>query len=336
MKKVSIKDIAAEVKLSKTTVSFILNGKGEANNISKETIKRVLRVAQKLNYQPNYFAKSLSLGKSNTIGLIIPHITDPFFSEIATIIETIAAEHEYTVVYGSTNEDTDREKKLINTFIQKQVDGLIIASSLLNENDILNLQKAKYPFILIDRYYSKLNTSYVVVENELGSYSIVNSLIKKKRKCIAVITASRYLNLMQERENGYKRALNEHNIPFNKELIKEVDLNDIESCVYKAIAELSSSYPQLDAIFFTTHYMVPYGLKYLKEKNKTIPNDIAICCFGDSTDLKFFVPSITAIPMPAKQIGKEAIRILLKEISSNSDYIEQIKLPVNIIGRESW
>lgn len=335
MKRISIKDIASEVNLSKTTVSFILNGKGQESNISEETIKRVQETAKRLNYQPNYLAKSLALGKSNTIGLIVPSITDTFFAQIATIMEKKAEKKGYTVVYGSTEESQTKEQNLIDVFLGKQIDGLIIASSFQNETGIRRLHEQHYPFVLIDRFYPNIDTSYVVVENESGSYHIVSKLLYKNRRNIAMITISSYLNLMINRANGYKRALKEQNIPFDETLIKEADPHDIENSIDQIIKELLESPRRIDAIFFTTHYMASYGFKSLKDRNIVIPDDIAICCFGDSPYLNMFEPAITAIPMPAEQIGQEATRILFKKLESDNDYVEQVVLPVQIVERQS-
>lgn len=335
MKRISLKDIAAEVNLSKTTVSFILNGKGEENNISQETIRKVLETAKRLNYQPNYLAKSLSIGKSNTIGLIVPHITDPFFSGIATIMEKMAEDKGYTVVYGSSEEMPVREQNLIDTFLGKQVDGMIIASSQQNEEGIKKLSNQKYPFVLIDRYYPGTDTDYVVVENETGSFNMVSHLIAKGHRRIAMVTVSSYLNLMQQRANGYKNALAVHNIAVDPSIVLEADLNDTDNSIKLIIETLLENPGKIDAIYFTTHYLAALGYKYLKKHHVKIPQDIAICCFGDSPYLEMFEQSITAIPMPVENIGREATRILFNKLGNPAAPTEQVILPVQLVERES-
>lgn len=340
MKKVSLKDIAEATHLSKTTVSFILNGKGGENNISKETIDRVLETARRLDYRPNFLAKSLLSGKSNTIGLIVPRITDTFFAQIATEVEQEALGHGYTVVYGSTQEDSTREQKLIDTFTSKQVDGLIIASSMRNHEGIRHLLDLKYPFVLIDRYYDDLLTPSVVVENEAASYRIVNALIEKGYKNIALVTVSSHLPLMQERAAGYRKALTDNNIEFSDDIISESDATDMENSVRAIIDFLLSVTPKIDAIYFTTHYLASLGFKCLKDRRVAIPGDIAVCCFGDSPYLELLEPSITAIPMPAIRMGREATRILMKQLSALPGSFDesqfQVTLPLHIASRQSW
>jgi LacI family transcriptional regulator len=334
MKRVSIKDIADELKLSKTTVSWILNDKAIENNISQKTIDKVLAAAKKMDYQPNYIAKSLSLGKSNTIGLIVPRITDTFFSQIAETLEQKAAKRGYTVFYGSSEEKKEKEKKLIDTFIGKQVDGLIIASSLYNHDDINQLIENKFPFVLIDRYYNDLDTSYVVVDDETGAYNLVANLLRKGKDRIGLILPSPHLSPIILRRIGYEKAHSDFNLPTNPSFIKEIDQDEIDVSVNKAVKELVLA-KKVNAIFFATHYLAALGFKYLKELNVTIGKDVAICCFGDTPHLSLLDPPITAIPMPSSYIGEEALRILINNIESKTQFIERVILPVEINQRKS-
>ncbi|MDE6528181.1 MAG: LacI family transcriptional regulator [Muribaculaceae bacterium] len=336
MKRVSLKDIAQATNLSKTTVSFILNGKGEENNISKEAIAKVLATACRLGYRPNFVAKSLLSGKSNMIGLIVPRITDTFFAQIASEVEREAALHGYTVVYGSSEEQAERERKLIDTFIGKQIDGLIIASSMHNEDDIKRLHEEHYPFVLIDRHYPSVEASHVIVENETASHRLVETLIDKGYRRIALITISPHLNLMKARAKGYAHALEKHGIDPARTPVKVVEPGDMDNAVRDIIKELLAAPKGVDAIYFTTHYLASLGFKHLRDMHVSIPRDIAVCCFGDSPYLELFEPPITAIPMPARQMGKEATRILLAQISDNTTPAEQIELPLHIEERKSW
>jgi len=130
LKKIFLKDIAEELNLSKTAVSLVLNNRGDENKISKETQKRILDFAKKNNYRPNQMARGLSLGKSETIGLIVPNISDIFYARIAHYIELKAKEFGYNVVFSSSNENATIEKELIYSMLNRQVDGLIIASRI--------------------------------------------------------------------------------------------------------------------------------------------------------------------------------------------------------------
>lgn len=334
MKRTSLQDIANEVGLSKTTVSWILNNKGKENNINPKTIEKVQEVAKEMNYFPNYLAKSLSLGKSNTIGLIVPRITDSHFAQIAETLEKEAYSQNYTVIYGSAEEQKYKEHNLIHTFLGKQVDGLIIASSLYNAEDIELLKYKNFPFVLIDRYYPEIETNFIVVEDEGGAYSIVSELIHKNKKRIGFVTVNSHLLPLTFREEGYKRALADAAIDIDRSLMKEVDFNNVKTSTYNNVKELVCNH-KVDAIFFTTHYLAANGFKCLKELDLSIPDDITICCFGDSHYLGLLDSPITVIPMPAEQIGQEALRILLNNIKHKNQPIEKIILPVKTKVRKA-
>jgi len=148
MKKVFLKDIAKDLNISKTAVSLVLNDKGDENKISKDTQKRILDYAKKHNYVPNQLARGLSRGKSETIGLIIPNISDTFYSMMAVHIERKAKDLGYIVIFSCTYEDHNKEAELIRSMLNRQVDGLIIASTQENQKEIEELKKMNFPFVL--------------------------------------------------------------------------------------------------------------------------------------------------------------------------------------------
>lgn len=154
--KVSLKNIAEALNLSKATVSWILSGQGEAKGFSEATIKRVKDYAESVNYRPNLLARSLSLGTSNTIGLIIPFLGDTFYAQLASAIELEAARNKYALIVCSSEGDGDKEFELIRTLKAKQVDGVIIAPTKVSKKGIDLLSEETFPYVLVDRYYPNL------------------------------------------------------------------------------------------------------------------------------------------------------------------------------------
>jgi LacI family transcriptional regulator len=163
---VSLKDIAAKLGVSTTTVSWVLSGKGDARNISKKMQEMVRKCAEELNYTPNSLARSLSTGLSKTIGLIVPSISDSFYSTIANRIEKEAHKAGYTLMIASSNSDGDKEEELIKVYEEKQVDGIILAPTKLTRCGIDRLIIRRVPLVFIDRFYPELNVSSVVIDNE--------------------------------------------------------------------------------------------------------------------------------------------------------------------------
>ena len=166
-KKLSIVDIANSLNVSKTTISFILNGRAQEKRIGAELVERVLKFVEEVGYKPNPLAKSLRTGKSNIIGLMVEDIANPFFANIARLIEDRAYNNGYKIIYCSTDNNTDKTKDLIEMYRDRHVDGYIIAPPEGIEDDINSLVKAGFPVVLFDRNLENVNADYVVVDNLL-------------------------------------------------------------------------------------------------------------------------------------------------------------------------
>ena len=204
--KVSLKDIAQALNLSKATISWILSGQGEAKGFSEATIKRVKEYADSVNYRPNQVARSLSLGTSKTLGLIIPFIGDTFYAQLAQAVETEAARNNYALFVCSSEGDGDKEYKLIQMLKSKQVDGIIVAPTKVSRKGIDLLTKDSLPFVLVDRYYPNVPTNYVIVNNSQSCYDLVYHIGKKGAKNIALLTTDVHLYVMKQRIEGYRKA----------------------------------------------------------------------------------------------------------------------------------
>lgn len=203
----SIKEIAEALNLSKATVSWILSGQGEKKGFSEKTIKRVKDYADSVNYSPNLIARSLSLGTSNTIGLIIPFIDDTFYAQLTMAIEREAIKNKYMLFVCSSEGNGEKEFELMKALRSKQVDGLIIAPNNLSRDGIDYLKKESFPFVLVDRYYPSIPSNYVVVNNKEGCYDLVKRLAASGAHKIALVTTDVHLYVMKQRIEGYCQAL---------------------------------------------------------------------------------------------------------------------------------
>lgn len=337
MKKASLKDIANLLNMSKTTVSFVLNGKGNQMKISQSTQEKVLEAAKRLNYQPNQLARSLSSGKTNTIGLVIPNIGDIFYAEIARAMEKKAHKQGYNIMYCSSDEDPEREKQLINMLKARQVDGLIIAPTKLDKTEILHLKKEDYPFVLIDRHFPKLETNYVITDNKLGMHKAVDFLIKKGYKKIAFICVQNYLEVIRQRFEGYKSALRDNGIRFSNKLVKEIDYFTLEQDIHEKLYDMLSSNREIEALVFATNFLCTAGLSALKKIGLNIPKDIAVATFDDRALFQLMNPGISAVAQPTQLIGEKALDVLLNQINSEEKNPpkQKVTLEPNFIIRDS-
>ena len=182
MKKVSLEDISKELGVSKTLVSFVMNGRAKEMRVSNKMAKKVLEKSKEMGYKPNYLARALRTGKSKTLGLIVADISNSFFSKLARSIENEAIKYGYSVIFGSSDEDSLKSTRLIELFKNKKVDGIIICPTQGDKKEIEKLQQEKFPCVLVDRYFPDMESNAVVVDNFSGSIQIINKLIKRGKK----------------------------------------------------------------------------------------------------------------------------------------------------------
>ncbi|MFN2458538.1 MAG: LacI family DNA-binding transcriptional regulator, partial [Chitinophagaceae bacterium] len=226
-KKTSIKDIASHVGVSTALVSYVLNGKEKEARVGKEIAVKIRKAATKLKYQPNLIAKSLKSGKTHTIGLIVADISNPFFSNLARIIEDEAKDHGYTVIIGSSDESAEKSQVLIDTLLNRQVDGLIIAPADNTQNQVKALLKNKMPFVLVDRYFPGINTNTVSINNYRAANKVVSHLLQNGYEKIGMLMYETSLFHMHERKRGYLQALKDHKIQSNKNWLMEASYLNI-------------------------------------------------------------------------------------------------------------
>jgi len=318
-----LKDIARDLNLSKTTVSMVLNNRGDEHNISKQTQQRILDYAKEKKYTPNHVARSLSLGRSEVLGLIVPNISDVFYANIARSVELGAKEFGYKVVFSSSNEDPEVEAQLIRSMLGRQVDGLIIASTQKNDAEIRWLKDSGFPFVLIDRHYPKIDTNFVIVDNEKGAENITSHLLQNGRSRIGFISIQSDLAAMQQRRCGYELALENAKIPLKLDRIRELDPFCYRDEMRFAIEELTTGDDCVDGIVFTTHYLASAGLRELRDLSISVPGEVAIISFDELGAFDLVEPPISASRQPVEEMGDAAVQILLSEITKTDSEVEK-------------
>ena len=333
-KKLSIIDIAKHLNVSKSTVSFVLNGHAQEKRISEELIQRVLKFVEEVGYKPNSFAQGLRTGKSNTIGLMVEDISNPFFANIARLIEDKAYENGYKMIYSSTDNDTKKTRELISMFRDRQVDGYIIAPPDGIEDDINFLLKEGSAVVFFDRYLDKVNSDYVVIDNRLSTYNATSHLIEQGFKNIGFITFSSVLNQLQCRLQGYKEALKENNL---KASVIEIVFNKDQSIIFDAIYSFLNKRKDLDAVLFSTNHLGVLGLKVINSLKIKVPSELAIISFDDYEVFELYSPSVTAIAQPIEAIAENIITIMLNRLNStlHQKIYQQVTLSTQLNIRES-
>lgn len=322
---ISLKDIAAALNISKTTVSWVLSGQGDAHKISLATQEKITEYAKQVKYKPNFLAKSLNLGKTKTIGLVVPFIGDTFYAEVAMAVELIAEKLGYTVTFCSSESKPVRESNIIQMLKFKRIDGLIIAPTNYVRGDIENLMKENFPFILIDRFFPELNTNYIIIDNKQCSYNLVKKLIREKRRKIAIITTASALYTMNLRYEGYKDALIDAGYPILPHLYGEVRREDYESDIIRVLDTIFEQEPDVDGFYFTTHYLGLEGLRYFYKRKIDISN-IGLACLHNTPSFEILAPNMHIALLPIKEIGESAVRILVDELENPDKKTEKTQL----------
>jgi len=331
--KLSIKDIASQLNISITTVSFILNGKAKENRISEKLTKKVLDHIEKVGYQPSQLAQSLRTGKSKILVFMVEDISNYFYSSVARNMEEKAYATGYKIIYCSTDDNLKKTQELIQVFKGRQVDGFIITAPEGLEEDIKDLIDEGFPVVLFDRYFPDLNVSHVVINNSQATYDSIIELINNGYKNIGFITLDSQQTQMVDRYQGYEKAIRERGLPIHMKAIPYEDIGT-ENITMKIKSFIGEENPEVDALFFSTNYLTISGLAALKLLGKTIPDDIAIIAFDDNDIFKLYDPPISAIAQPIEEMSKKLVDVILSKLKGNME-VQKIELPVHYINRDS-
>jgi LacI family transcriptional regulator len=334
--KVSIKDIADRLKISKTTVSFILNGKAKEKRISSDLVSKVEAIIEEVGYRPNQLAQSLRTGKTNIIGLMVEDISNPFFSTIAKHIEEKAHKNGYKIIYCSTENDNDRARDFLNMFRNLGVDGYIITPTPHIADEVRTLIETGANVVLFDRNFEDVKTDCVMVDNEYGIYTGTQHLIRQGYQNIGFFTLDSQQAQMHLRMKGYQKAMQEADL---EEIVFKVPFCLNRNDYVKRIADmLQSTSSKLDALLFSTNYLGVSGLEALVRIEANIKDDLGVVCFDDNDLFKIFTPTISVISQPMEAMSEEIIETLLMRLHSKGKKIRtprQIILPTKLIVRDS-
>ncbi len=338
MKRISMKDIARELDISITTVSFVINGKSEEMGISLATANKVHELIKKRGFNPNSAARMLRTGKSKTIGLIVEDIGNYFFGNIAKIIEVEAHKNGYNVFFSSTENNDNTARELINKMKTSSVDGYIITATQGISDEIIKLKRENIPFVLIDRLIHEVETNHVILDNYQGAFDLTMHLLKNGYKRIGFISIRNGMSQMLDRERGFLDATADARANVEEKTILEVSFEDTGEKIIAAIKKYLKANPELDALFFATNYLGVLGIEAIQQCKMKIPSDIAVVSFDDNDLFRLLTPSITVAAQPIREIATTAIELLLKLINKEqkpSKIIGEIIQPAIIIRNSS-
>ena len=351
MARVSINDVAEYAGVSPTTVSHVLN---ETRFVREETRRKVLDAVEALDYQPSAIARGLATKSTQTIGLVISDITNPFWPAVTLGIEHEISRSGYHAIFCNTDEDASREEEYLRLLAARQIDGLLIAPSGTRSKRLLKMAQSGLPMVLIDRDSPDLQAPMVCVANEEGAYRATKHLIEMGHKRIGVLMGTPSISTQVLRTAGYKRALREAGLPLDETLIVRADLRFYTNLPQRpfsrptnarqegqGIPSASESVRQLlalptppTALFVTNNQMILGALQAIRNNDLTIPDDISFISFDDHDWAPFHAPPLTVIRQPTYQLGQIAARKLIALIRGE-EVADRDVLPVQLIIRKS-
>ena len=330
--KTTLDTIARNTGFSKSTISRVLNNKAYSSRISRETVEIILDEAERCGYTPNLIAKNLRKNHTQTIGLLVPSLSNPYFAEIASVIISEAQKCGYTTLVSDTKEDEELQNSSITTLISRPVDGIIIVPC---GNDPAYLEQTNsqcVPVILVDRYYENSPLPYVVTNNFQGGYLATSLLIKNGHRNIACIQGPPGATPNKKRIEGYLLVLKENGLEDRATIVGN------EFSVQNGYLEtklLLNNEKRPTAIFALSNTIGLGAIKAIREARLKIPDDISLVSYDNNMYLDYLEPSITRIGQMVDEMGKMAVKLLHKSISGHKEIRSQIELSPEMILRES-
>lgn len=329
---ITIKDIARELNISISTVSRAMR---DTYDVSPETRQKVLEMAAQLKYKPNFNATGLAKGSTHNIGILLPSITNYYFSTAITGIQEAAFEKGYNIILYLTNDSPERETDILSSLSLSSLDGLLVSTSSAAENSghFTKVMDEGIPVVFFDRVSTNIRTSKVMQDDYNGAYTITSHLIEQGYTRIAHISGPEGLAMTNQRLKGYTDALAEHGLPLHKDWIihSGFSQNDGEQDTVK----LYRKGKKPDAIFAVNDRKAIGAMQTLKQKGIVIGAETGVAGFTGDPVSTIITPTLTTIAEPAAEIGRKSCELLLKHIAKKNFIPEEIILPGKLLVRES-
>ena len=303
----TLKQVAQRAGVSINTASRALNNKADVHRATRE---RVLKVAQELGYVPNALARSLVEGRSNTVGLVVADVTNPFSGQLTRGVEEAARAAGYALVLTNSNEDDALEQQAVRTLRSKRVDGLLIHPAQASYEHLEQCYQDGIPVVLLNRHIDQLNADYVINDNRSGAYQAVHHLVTLGHRRILHITGSERVSSVRERLIGYRCALDEAGIPFDPDLVINGELS-MEGA-YQAAHRRFGVGERPTAVFTYSDLLAIGVLKALHELGIDVPGDVSLVGYDDIAFAAFLVVPLTTVRQPIHQIGRRGFEILMR------------------------
>lgn len=327
----TIADVARRAGVSPVTVSRVING---AANVSPATREKVEQAIDDLHYLPNIAARSLRSKRTNALALVVPDITNSFWTTIARGVEDTARKGGYSVLLCNTDEDPTKQLDYLNVVLSRRVDGVIIAPYDSDACNLSKLRERNIPTVIIDRRISGWEVDSVTSDSVAGACALIRHLLSLGHSRIGIISGPVSTSTAEDRVAGYRLALTEAGLPVDENLIKhgEFKVKSGEQLTYQLLdAGLSPT-----AIFAGNNLIAVGAMEALKQRGLRVPQDIALVTFDDLSEVSRVFPFFTVIAQPAYAMGAKAADLLLGRLGADATIKpRQVVMPGKLIVRYS-
>lgn len=328
---VTIYDIAERANCSAMTVSRVINNSGR---ISEKTRQRVLAIMEEMNYVPNSTARSLVLQETRTISLLIPDITNPFFTIMARGAEDVAKASGYNLILSNSDENLDKERSYIETMLSYRVDGILITPAMDQSlAHLKQLQKHKVPFVIIDREVEGIEADHVLGNSFEDALELMRYLFSLDHRHIAFIGGSNDVSTSRLRYEGYCAALKHNQIPLNEPFVHQTGFAKADTD--SIISSLLQMHPRPTALFTGNNAIAVAAIRSLQQHQCLVPEHMSIVSFDDLETDYALKPFLTAIAQPAYEFGATGMKLLIERIRDSNRPWQHVKLPSKLVIRQS-
>ncbi|WP_283678645.1 catabolite control protein A [Lentilactobacillus sp. Marseille-Q4993] len=326
---ITIYDVAREANVSMATVSRVVNGN---SNVKPATRKKVLEVIEKLDYRPNAVARGLASKKTTTVGVIVPDVTDLYFSALARGIDDVASMYKYNIILTNSDSNVEKEKTVLNTLLSKQVDGIIFMGNTITDDLRNEFKRTKTPIVLAGSVDDQNINPSVNIDYVAAVQEEVKNLIDRGNKRVAFVCGplDQAIN-SKYRLKGYKQALKEAGIPFDDKLVFETD------DTYKTGTLLQPALVSANATaaMVTDDELTAGIINGMTDAGVSVPGEFEVITSNDTKLTEMIRPKMSSITQPLYDIGAVAMRLLTKLMNNEEVSEKNVLLPYGLMKRES-
>lgn len=332
--RVTIKDVAREAGVAFSTVSYLLNGTAP---VAPETKQRILAAIEKLNYRPNLTARNLKKQRTNVIGLFIPDLTNPFYAEVAQGVTDVARASGYGVILYATSYEEELEDNFLELVEQRQVDGVIVSYSFINERLWKRLEKSGVPTVLIDVYPVNNRWPSVVVDNEQGIKKALSYLVSLGHTEIGYLSEPLYILPLVKRYRAFLEFMKKNVLPLHDEwiLVEETRKSRVE-IGFNLGKRLLEAKRRPTAVLTSSDLVAVGAIKAFLSSKVRVPEEISVVGFDDILLASYIHPSLTTVRQPKREMGRAGTKILLQLVQGGKDEVPPLLvIEPEIVERDS-